>query len=58
VHDFFSGAVKLLVLIAAALWFVGNPDQAGELATVGIDLGGRFVAAIVTFVSGVLSGIA
>jgi len=58
VHDVFSGAIKLIALIAVALWFVGNPDQAGELATVGIDLGGRFVAAVVTFVSGVLSGIA
>jgi len=57
VHDFFSAVVKFALLVGAVIWFVSNPGQAGDLAGVAIDFGGRFIEAVVAFVSGVTEGL-
>jgi len=57
VHDFFGGVVRFVLLVGLVIWFVSNPDQAGDLAGVAIDFGGRFIEAVVAFVSGVTEGL-
>ena len=57
-HDFFGAVVKFALLVALVIWFVGNPGQAGELTGVAIDFAGRFIDAVVAFLSGVTGGLA